>query len=199
MPRRWLIDLRACVKARAMERETTDGAGQRVEFGLEDAKVWIRETLPREIVSALAVRFVISPDEARRLLAARRDWAITSASYRRGTFIVEPLTPPPPDVTDPWKQLLARALVAAGPLPTADEWWRTATADERAEWMTAFYAEHGGDLTVVSRDRRDCHGCWGRGALSYLAPGASSDGGGHKVRLCDRCRGLGYDRVVVFR
>jgi hypothetical protein len=84
---------------------------------------------------------------------------------------------------------------------TPDDWWATATVDMKRQWMTAFYAENSGDMTVVRTEKKPCGDCAGLGYITYHEAGGDQAGGkgGAQHSMCPRCQGLGYDRVVVFK
>jgi hypothetical protein len=67
---------------------------------------------------------------------------------------------------------------------TEEDWWREATRVERAGWLRAYYAEHGGQLVVTFASVSPCISCEGNGTTPELG------GDGKMVRLkCFLCHG----------
>lgn len=216
--RLWMTQLRGLVNKRALAKETIGENQQKTEFLLNDAKTWARKALPKEIAEAVAKVLAIPVDETKDVFARRKTYNLTRASYGGGTFIVEQanLTVPggagnlagqlgkllPPGV-NPGQlgKLLPQQGQQGQPkaMQTPDDWWKKADGSERRDWMTAFYAENGGDMEVVRVESKACNTCAGKGYKTYLAPGANANAGGTRYEICARCHGVGHDRVVVFR
>jgi hypothetical protein len=77
---------------------------------------------------------------------------------------------------------------------TPDQWWDAAPNDDRVRWLTAFYAEEAGHVTVLRAKPRNCRQCNAVGTV----PGLNEKGEAIDM-ACPTCKGLKYERLVNFR
>jgi len=68
----------------------------------------------------------------------------------------------------------APAQTKADAPPTAEEWWESAAASERASWLKADFAQTGGLFDVIRTNDANCRDCGGTGVTSNAAPDGSS-------------------------
>jgi hypothetical protein len=72
-----------------------------------------------------------------------------------------------------------------------EEWWQQADRNEKAGWLRAYYAEHGGDLILHRAYNIPCVNCAGSGSVDQL--GTS----GRSIRAeCFLCRGTRFVRTL---
>lgn len=77
---------------------------------------------------------------------------------------------------------------------TPDEWWASSPTDDRVRWLTAYYAEFSGHVTVVRAKPRPCRQCTGEGTVEVLNEKGEVERG-----ACPICKGLKVERLVNFR
>jgi hypothetical protein len=77
---------------------------------------------------------------------------------------------------------------------TPDDWWKDATADQRAVWLRAYYAERGGDLELVSASLSNCSYCAGFGKETIVG-----DSGKVQKVDCPTCHGTRFTRTIRAR
>jgi len=77
---------------------------------------------------------------------------------------------------------------------TQDEWWASAANDDRVRWLTAYYAEFSGHLTVLRAKPRPCRQCNALGTVEAL-----NEKGEVEQAPCPVCKALKYERLVNFR
>ncbi|MHC5019410.1 MAG: DnaJ-like cysteine-rich domain-containing protein [Planctomycetota bacterium] len=209
---RFFNALRLVVNKRSREKyDVVDGIKE--EFTLKAAKTWARKEAGKEAAAIVAEQLQITADEVKDVFARRRSFDFRRATYGDGTFIVEKANVSLPKSGS--SSQLAKLLKGRGVNPgalnkllggqqnakknlkTPDDWWKKASTSKRSQWMTAYYAENGGDMEIVRIDTRNCSTCGGKGYLTFMTPGAEV--GGMKYRHCPRCHGLGHDRTAVYR
>ena len=77
---------------------------------------------------------------------------------------------------------------------TPQEWWDQNGSDDRARWLSAWYAEFSGHLNVVRARPRPCRHCDGTGDVTLV------NERGEVVRdNCPVCKGLQFERLVNYR
>ena len=87
----------------------------------------------------------------------------------------------------------AKAAEIADIAPTEEEWWAALGADDRTEYLLAWWADH--DPHVKSRpEGRSCTVCTGTGTIRYF-----DRGGDDKWVPCPRCKGACIDRIVRYQ
>jgi hypothetical protein len=77
---------------------------------------------------------------------------------------------------------------------TPDEWWTAATTDDRARFLTAYFAEFSKQLELLRTKPRNCRVCEGVGTLEMI-----NEKGEIEARTCLTCKGLKYERLVNYR
>lgn len=78
--------------------------------------------------------------------------------------------------------------------PDPDEWWDAAPREDRIKWLTAWYAEFGGQLKVLEARGRDCRTCDARGYVETF----NEDGELERL-TCPTCKDIKFERLVKFR
>ena len=53
---------------------------------------------------------------------------------------------------------------------TDEDWWRGAKRNERAGWLSAYYAEFGGQLVITYAAVSPCVSCYGAGTTPEVGP-----------------------------
>lgn len=91
----------------------------------------------------------------------------------------------------------ARSKVAGDDDASPDDWWRNANANQRFQWLLAYYAEFSGDYELTHVSFSSCQTCAGGGVIRRLELGA--EGGKSRKRKCPTCHGVGVWRSVTFR
>lgn len=209
---RFFNALRVEINKRARTKfDEVDGIKE--EFTLKAAQTWARKEAGKAAAAVVAEQLQITADEVKDVFARRRSYDFRRATYGDGTFIVEKANVQMPQANN--NAALAKLLKGRGVNPgalnkllggqqnaksglkTPDDWWNAASTSRRSQWITAYYAENGGDMEIVRIDRSNCSNCGAKGYLTYLSPG--SETGGTKYRHCPRCHGNGHDRTVVYR
>jgi hypothetical protein len=208
----WFTFLRSIVNKKAFEKE----------LKLADAKKWVQKDLPVEILAAVAKKRGLPETEIKNTFAERKVYNVRTADYTTGTFIVEKSAASGSSgmsglIDDLGKRLGldqgtrdkvkgAFGQQSSGSADkkkalTPDDWWALATVDMKTQWMTAYYAENAGDMTVVRTEKKPCPNCAGLGYITTHAAGGDQDGGagGAQHAMCPRCQGLGHDKIVVFK
>ncbi len=89
------------------------------------------------------------------------------------------------------KQKQAKAEIADIP-PTEDEWWMITPADDKVDYLLAWWADHD-EHAQTKPEGRPCAQCTGIGILRYF-----DRGGDDKWVPCPRCKGAQIDRIVRF-
>lgn len=101
-------------------------------------------------------------------------------------------------------------------LEPSEEWWQLrASGFERYQFLLAYFVENGGIMEVVGVQARQCPSCGGRGVIPVTnianQPGGVQTGGGRGGNQgqqspsgsidveCAGCRGVGFERVVLYR
>lgn len=80
---------------------------------------------------------------------------------------------------------------------TPDDWWRSASVTERAQFLLAYYAEFTGDFEVTSLEFKACPTCAGTGVVESIETGAQ--GSQNKRLRCPICHGVAVRRALSFR
>jgi len=78
-----------------------------------------------------------------------------------------------------------------------EDWWRNANANQRFQWLLAYYAEFAGDYELTHVSFSSCQTCAGGGVIKRLNLGAN--GGKSQKSKCPTCHGVGVWRSVTFR
>ncbi|MEZ5962746.1 MAG: hypothetical protein R3F56_02755 [Planctomycetota bacterium] len=78
---------------------------------------------------------------------------------------------------------------------TDEDWWKSASPDERVNFVRSFYAENSGDMEVVSAHVSPCRTCGAEGFLAVLG----SAGGDEKKIKCWTCKGTRFVRWIRAR
>ncbi len=77
------------------------------------------------------------------------------------------------------------------PIKTKDEWWASATADERRACLEAVYVR-ASKAVEKSEETKDCGGCRGKGTVNV------NRGGIGLTVVCARCHGAKSDLIVAY-
>lgn len=77
------------------------------------------------------------------------------------------------------------------PIKTRDEWWATATADERRAFLEATWAR-ASKAVEMKGDSKDCVTCRGKGTVNV------NRGGIGLTIVCARCHGAKSDVIVTY-
>ncbi len=172
------------------------------ELTLSEVKSYAQREMADDISERVASSEQFTAEEVKELWAERESFLKRRTSYGNGTFLVEkPKKKAKPSTQNRGRDRRGRRNNSRddGPKierkpPTADEWWMRARPNERRDWLLSFYAEHSSDVNVKRTDYKQCLRCGGAGSLSVLG-----QTGGSQAIICDRCWGLGVDKVVVFQ
>jgi hypothetical protein len=79
-----------------------------------------------------------------------------------------------------------------------EDWWKTASASTRFQWLLAFYAEFSGDFDLVRVNFDKCSTCNGDGYVEITELGSGSKGQNQR-RKCPTCHGVLVRRSIFFR
>lgn len=78
--------------------------------------------------------------------------------------------------------------------PTPDEWWTGQSSEDKARWLSAWFAEMSGQVRVIEARGRPCRHCDARGYLE------GTDEDGEPIQItCPVCKDLKYERLVRCR
>ncbi|MSR47482.1 MAG: hypothetical protein EXS13_10555 [Planctomycetes bacterium] len=77
--------------------------------------------------------------------------------------------------------------------PTDDEWWATASSDERVQYLMAWWADHDPHVQIMKVGATACPQCAGEGLIRFF-----DRNGDNKFVPCSRCKSLGIDRTLRF-
>ncbi len=201
--------------------------GARLE-SFELARSWVDEELPDAIADAVALEcqgFLAGIDgtRVRAVFADRRRPSTRRASYGEGTWMlgrddalagklieVEEADQAPVSDRDAERQALleridryqrnTQAVSGGGSDANLDpeDAWARMTLQNRSQWLTAYYAENGGDFLVSSvtlLPHRDCAGLGYREMLDANLAGETR----RRLILDPNCGGLGVTRRVSYR
>jgi tetratricopeptide (TPR) repeat protein len=196
------------------------------DLKIQKAQEYALREMPKEILELLSTRLSVSAKEIKELWGKRKATGHSRAYYGSGTFIVEKIPPAKkPDPNRPGAGTGGNRPGGSGSggssggrsgggnqggrggnqgrnqpprpqqekLPTPDEWWQQAGGAERSNWLMALYVEKGKDMTVIEVTKENCPTCGGHGVRKKTTEGGISE------FRCERCLGLGGDRVVKFR
>jgi len=173
------------------------------ELTLAEVRSYAEREFANDIAAQVAESENLEVDEVKELFAARETRFKRRATYGDGTYLVEerkksrrPERRGRSDRRDPRRRDPRRGperTIEYKP-PTPDEWWAKAGPVARRDWLLAYYAEHSSDVDVLRTDHKSCVRCGGTGRLRLLG----TSGGATEVP-CDRCWGLGKDKIVVFQ
>lgn len=75
-----------------------------------------------------------------------------------------------------------------------DDWWDQSGTDDRMRWLTSYYAEFSGHISVLRAKPRSCRTCDATGVIQVL-----NDKGELEAGVCPTCKGLKHERIVTFR
>jgi len=191
---------------------------------VEVARQLAEESVHEEIVGRLANSYNLEREVVDEMWAERRGGSLRTRSYGTGTFILgddalewyEDEEEEAADVAaaegDSFEQQIedvlrrrqqeasqrqaasrsSRSYDDVGPTP--DEWWAQATHDDRLDWLTAYFAETSGQLTIVRAKPRPCRTCDGEGTIDSY-----SERGEIQRVTCPTCKSLKIERLVSFR
>lgn len=182
------------------------------------------ESVHEEIVGRLANAYGVERDVVEQMWGARSGGSLRTRSYGTGTFILgddalewyEDEEESAEDVAlgedggfeQQIEEVLKRRQQEASQRQTAsrsstryedvgltaDEWWAQASFDERLDWVTAYFAEKAGTLTIVRAKPRPCRTCDGVGEVDSY-----NDRGEIQRLTCPTCKSLEIERLVSFR
>jgi|GEM_PF-915184 len=95
---------------------------------------------------------------------------------------------------------LERTRQAAGVSSEAspEDWWKSATASSRFQWLLAYYAEFSGDYVLVSVRFDNCSTCNGAGIFETVDQN-NPNNPRPKRRKCGTCQGVGVRRGIYFK
>lgn len=80
------------------------------------------------------------------------------------------------------------------------EFWEQWSANGRAQWMVAFYAEQSGDMLVTRATVRPCRECGGTGVYEFASMGGGGSGNNStRLMQCNQCHGVAVIRRVSYR
>jgi hypothetical protein len=77
------------------------------------------------------------------------------------------------------------------PIKTRDEWWATASADERRAFLEATWVR-ASKAVEMKEETKDCFGCRGKGTVNV------NRGGIGLTVVCARCHGAKSDIVIAY-
>ncbi|KAA3604291.1 MAG: hypothetical protein DWQ01_22700 [Planctomycetota bacterium] len=155
--------------------------------------LWLREQAPGEVRVHLMRKLKDMDDQLtaeglteiweRRMERKKKKARIRSASYGTGTWIVSP-------------NLALPRTYYRDHLETAEEWWETAPASTRSNFLMAYYAEHSGDFAVLSHHTSTCQTCGGTGVTTAVNIRQNSR---VKKAVCPTCHYVGKEQSVRFQ
>lgn len=203
---RFFTALRLAIQKRAREKYDMI-ENQREEFSLKAAKNWARKECGKLAADDVAAQLKITADQVKEVLSGLKTYDYLHANYGDGTFIVEKANVNLPNQNQGNAlQNLLRGRQQGGQQPqqqpkeelqTPDDWWAKASSSKRVTWLTAYYAEYSGEMSIIRIDSVPCVTCGGKGYQTYLAPGSAE--GGTRYKICPRCHGVAHDRKIVYR
>ncbi len=83
-----------------------------------------------------------------------------------------------------------------------EAFWKTWSANSKAQWIAAYYAENSGDMKVERVTFSNCSECGGTGVreqMNVSAMGRSEGSAGADLRTCETCKNIGKVRRIHFR
>ncbi|MBN2492374.1 MAG: tetratricopeptide repeat protein [Planctomycetes bacterium] len=188
-------------------RHLAEVAGKDRNLSLPNARNYAQRDLSRDLRARLVNRFEIEEKEVRDFIAKIKSYHQFKVSYGDFTWFAPGETPPTFQrqqsgrTTQSDRGRITRASDRSRqsqqqrekPLPKADELWAQSIAKQRTSFIHALWAERAREVHVVRIERQACSVCAGRGTTRI-----TGEGGIVEIR-CTRCRGIGSDRVVVYR
>jgi len=198
------------------------------ELSYEQAEAFAQEQLGQLVLAQVTADVQeiwpeVSPAEVRDLFERRTGSRVRGASYGDGTFLLgkeratakpqdedeedegEPLNPLEQqrrELEERMRRFLENSRRSAGgsadPNIDPEAFWAGWSVSGRTYWITAFYAEFGGDLEFVRATVAPHGECGGTGYIEVISSGA---GGGMQRRLVadPLCGGVGVKRSVKYR
>ena len=91
----------------------------------------------------------------------------------------------------------ARRKAAGDEEASPEDWWRKSSANQRFQWLLAYYAEKSGDYELTHVSFSNCGTCAGSGIIRSLDLGSA--GSRERKAKCPTCLGVGVRRSVTFR
>ena len=180
---------------------------------IQKAMSYVRQQLHKDIVQAIADKYELDPKKEVEVMWKDRKTRVKyTATYGSGTFIVERAGGGAGGGRQAANNQQVQNLLerlrnqrrggnqqqpqqAQQPkLVTRDEWWQQSDSVQRDFFLRAYYAEHGGQMQIVSTAWRPCPTCGGTGTIKQLG----AQGAMVKV-TCPRSHGLKGDKLVYYR
>ncbi len=206
-------EVRKRLKALAQSKDIRSTNAEEA-LSVQKAMSYCRSQLHKDIVEDIAKKFELDPKKEVEEMWKNRKFNIKlSGTYGSGTFIVESAGGGNTGGLQEGqlnrriqeaRERLERSLrggeqnqqqQAAPPkLISKDEWWVQADSVQREFFLRAYYAEHCGQMQIISTSWRACQTCGGTGSIKQLG----AQGGFVKV-TCPRSHGLKGDKVVYYR
>jgi tetratricopeptide (TPR) repeat protein len=195
-------------------RAKIDAMSRNEKLKLTEAQQQLRSQVHKEVVADLAQKLELDPKELEAFWKDRRFQAARYASYGSGTFIVLGVSQKAQQQQAELQRILMQdlarrnqqqgrnnqggSLSAPQPTlpkpPTKEEWWASASANERANWMMCFWAENSKQVEVLSETRSDCTRCGGNGSLPFAG------GQGETLKVtCPSCQGHSTYKGVSYK
>lgn len=191
-----------------------------------------KDVLEYVVKEALTITKDATPEAVRKLWQARRKLRWYRASYGLGTWLLgrdealkggveeKPKDTKAMSEVDKERAALEKKLerylqnqemarkakVSNEQVDDREKSWRELSLDNRAGWILAYYAEHGGDFDVDPKPMlAECRECGGKGTREIAMVGGNVSRqavGRSSIAVaveCESCHGIGYVRRISYR
>ncbi len=184
-----------------MIRSLANKASKDRNMTLQDARRYASRDFSRDLQARIMKRLDIEEKEARDFIGKVKSYSVLKVSYGAFTWFAKGERPPTfrkrqnnnNDNRGRRGRNNRQADQKKEQLPKADELWASSIAKQREAFIHASFVEAGRETHVMKVERRSCGTCGGRGTVR------STGAGGIVESRCPRCRGIGTDRVIVYR
>lgn len=184
-----------------MIRSLANKASKDRNMTLQDARRYASRDFARDLEARIMKRLDLEQKEARDFIGKVKSFSVLKVSYGAFTWFAKGEKPPTfrkrqtnnNDNRGRRGRNNRQANEKKEQLPKADELWASSIAKQREAFIHATFVERAREAHVMKIERRTCGTCGGRGTVR------STGTGGIIETRCPRCRGIGTDRVVVYR
>lgn len=183
-------------------RSVAEAVGKDKNMSWQDGRRYARRDFSRDLRAKLMARFEIDEKELKSFIADIKSYHQIKVSYGAFTWFAPGERPPKFKKVQSRQSSNQRGRSSrnnnknqqkAKQLPKQDDLWARTKSKQRANYLHAMWAERSPEVHVMRVDRRPCSACAGRGTTK------STGEGGIVETRCWRCRGIGSDKVLVYR
>jgi hypothetical protein len=194
--------------------------GESLAYVTEGMSEEILEGVTKELAS---IKKDIKPEDVRTLFTEREGGRWRKASYGIGTWILGEakaragIDAEPEEGSKGEQDAERKALEdkikryldnqkavrsSGGEGESPEEFWATFSINSRINYLTAYYAEFGGDMNLRRAHFSNCKDCGGSGVREIVSLGSATSGSeGSSTRLvsCPVCHNIGVVRRISYR